>query len=396
MSPARPRFRRYLIAYFAALLPFLPLAAMNVVFLVNTGEIMAAEDIVERQIAKDVLFGAAISPNVYRYKLALYGDIRPRVVAVGSSRVMQLRAELFSASFANMGGAMNSLLEGAELLRSMLAIHKPEVMILGLDFWWFDEAREEDYSNHRARGNEISADKLLFPLQGLYDGRISPAFFFREVFAPQSHHIGLNAALRRGGYAKDGSRYYLGGVLGRRPTGDYQFGSFIPRARAKPGAPDRFAFPARLAPRRLEKLREIVDIARNHQVRLVVFAPPIAGAVLDVMAEVESPDRFGAALNDAVRAMNVPYFDMQRGAQFGAGDCEFIDGQHGGDVAYARILLKIADDPRSGLGGLVDRERTRSIVENYSGFAMFPNRFVGLGEPEQDFLGLGCQKKSKS
>ncbi|AIK95593.1 hypothetical protein [Candidatus Odyssella acanthamoebae] len=71
-------------------------------------------------------------------------------------------------------------------------------------------------------------------------------------------------------------------------------------------------------------------------------------------------------------------------------DCEFIDGFHGGDVLYAKIL-KYLSDQEPLLSEFVDSKALNKIIDSYSGLAMIPNPKI-TSKPEIDFLRLGCVK----
>ena len=71
-------------------------------------------------------------------------------------------------------------------------------------------------------------------------------------------------------------------------------------------------------------------------------------------------------------------------------DCEFIDGMHGGDVLYARILLNMAQSEPL-LRAVIDQQYMTKIASAYSGLAMIPNHNI-TQLPEIDFLCFECKK----
>lgn len=78
----------------------------------------------------------------------------------------------------------------------------------------------------------------------------------------------------------------------------------------------------------------------------------------------------------------------------GLDNCEFVDGIHGGDVAYARLLLAMASADSNGLDRLIDRKEIERVVANYPGLAMVLNELQRKGEVEGNVVGLGCSKEN--
>ena len=128
-------FSRVVIGLF--LVAFLILLPYSFLWVYTSGDV-ALERVVERQAKGDfVLFGSGISQDFVDYKLSLYAAVRPKIVAIGSSRVMQFREGYFRKPFLNMGGVAGNLPVLRSTIDAMLAVHVPEAVILGLDFWWF-------------------------------------------------------------------------------------------------------------------------------------------------------------------------------------------------------------------------------------------------------------------
>ena len=59
----------------------------------------------------------------------------------------------------------------------------------------------------------------------------------------------------------------------------------------------------------------------------------------------------------------------------------------------ARMLLKIAGDPESGLAPWLDTGAVTRAVQDYAGHALADQRYRQAGQREIDFLELGCAKK---
>jgi len=105
-----------------------------IIYLSRLGEFMNLDRIVNQQINNEntVLYGTAVHVNTMNYKRMLLRESNPKVIALGSSRVMQFRQNMFKVEFVNMGGGMNSISEGLILLPDIIA-KAPALVILGID-----------------------------------------------------------------------------------------------------------------------------------------------------------------------------------------------------------------------------------------------------------------------
>lgn len=122
-----------ILALLAGLLLLVPWA---VCWLTASGE-LDQEEVVARQAQGEfVLFGPGLAQDIMAYKLALYAAVKPEVVVLGSSRAGNVRAAFFERPFVNMAGAAMDLESLRLLVDRMLAVHRPRVVLLGLDFWW--------------------------------------------------------------------------------------------------------------------------------------------------------------------------------------------------------------------------------------------------------------------
>lgn len=387
--------RRYVLAYLLLLSPLTLLILANYLFLRGSGEMLSANEVAARQAKAFSIYGTATNHNTYRYKLALYRDAKPRAVAVGSSRTMQFRSWFFDVPFMTMGGAMNSLREGEELVDDMLAIHRPDVVLLGVDFWWFDASVPQARDDHTVLGGELHLNKLLFPLGSLWERKFSPAYFAQSISSHAANacagcdRLGLLAATYDEGYAPDGSRYYLGTLNGKRPSLDYRFETTLSRVASGAGAP-KLAIPAVADPQRVLQLQGLIHDLRSHSIPVIVVLPPVAPTVLAEMRRQGSELRLGEQLRKALPD-DVNLYDFTDPSSLNAADdCEFVDGTHGGDLMYLRMLAAMAE--REPALRAVLRAESLRRVSGISGVAMLPGGPTPLDLHETDFLGLGCTK----
>lgn len=389
-------FRTYALAGVVFALPF----ALNAAFVIRAGETMTYAEVAARQQRERALYGSAFNQNNFRYKLELVRQRQPAVIALGSSRVMTFREESFRTSFVNCGGAMNSLHEGRQFLERLFEFHRPEAVIMGLDFWWFNAATPQPAPGPKgaSTGDDLSFEKLANPTCYLLDGR-APLDRFLDILwrgersSPllAMESLGLQAILRAEGFRPDGSRLYAGAASGADPAfWDYRFEDTLTRINH---GRRQFQYARTMDPALLAEFEAIVDLCRRHGVRLALFISPLSDAARQAMdargedyAYIEEFRRWAAS-----RPEPIPdYHDL---ASLGSTDCENVDGFHGGETIYLRTLLRLIERPElAWLAPYVDDGRSRQALERSAGRALARFNEDGYRFEEADFLGIGCPK----
>ena len=91
------------LVFIMGLIPY----SLTFTYLAANYENNSYSDIVKRQIKNDSIYGTSLNQNTFSYKLELIKNVAPKIIALGSSRIMQFRKEDFNTSFINAGGAMN-------------------------------------------------------------------------------------------------------------------------------------------------------------------------------------------------------------------------------------------------------------------------------------------------
>lgn len=392
---------RYLIGFAcAALITASPFAA-SALFLYQVGETLSPAAAVDRTRAQEGLYGTAVNANTPDVKLALVAATKPDVVALGSSRSLQFRHFFFTSSFANAGGVMGELEDARLFLEQMRRFHRPKMLILQLDHWWFLTHQGPRPTRPMAgpdAATEVTLQKLVRPYEWMLDGSLTPSVFLRGLVGGSIDAgwtgytpIGVQANRIGRGLRADGS--YLDAKLwiGESPGhGSEQFRQTLTNlARGR----EKWDPTRRLDPAMIADLQAIIDLARESAEEVVVFLPSLPAPVyqaLDASPSGGAVRDIRAALADGVRS--VPYFDFHNPATLDDTACEYLNGDHGGDVSYARILLAMAEAPGSPLAAHVDVDRLEALIERWRGHAFIPRDEDRYPYDEADFLGLGCEK----
>ena len=343
--------RRYL-----ALLGLLAVAVaapciMSVAFLWRAGELDAYARTAAAQQRTGAVWGSATNGDVHRYKLELV-KARPgtKVLVMGSSRVLELREKDFLAPATNVGSSMSSLTDGKEFLANLLPSLQPDVLVLGLDPWWFNADMPEDITAIGAdrAPQKVTRDKILAPYSWLAEGKISLA----DVAGVLIHgHPGGRtgvAALTTGkGFLPDGSRATL--QVGTPDPG--RFDEAVKQARGRTG---RFRAGHQIADR-MVLLEDVLAMAKQHGVRVVLYLALVSPAVAEELRRGGQDFSYIAELQRGLATLSVEYYDFYSPSDLNADPAEFTDGIHMTERLEQRILRTIAVDRHSTiLGPLVD------------------------------------------
>jgi len=350
-----------------------------------SGELLSARDIAHRQVSEGGVYGTAINKNTYRYKIALVEAIRPQVAAFGSSRVMQFRARYFTNSFVNLGGAGNSPYELQAAVSDVLRISPPEVAIVGVDFWWFNKrvGVETTFTDHAVSGDELNWDKLFEPYRLVRSGRLRPQHA-KHVFLSPRTMLGLQAF--GDGFGPDGSYYYTSLLGGKKPNQDKGFALMLSRIQREDSIFKKFGDFDEPA---LTALLSGIGELKNAGVKVITFLPPLSPQTFRALRERDKSFEYLARLNSALTAASDRHFDLTDAGVLASNDCEFVDGIHGGEVTYARIVAYMSNSYADLV--LANAQEVMRALTRRIGYASVsnasPDQFV-----EIDSLGLGCTR----
>lgn len=339
----------------------------------RAGEFLPAAVLAQKQIEKGGIYNSALYQRTFRYKLALYKDTKPDVIVLGSSRVLQFSQESFHQKFLNMG-SISGLDELATQIKEILQLGKPKTIVLGLDYWWFNDAYIEAYlipqNNRHLDRIRPTIGLLSKPFIWLVNGQIKAGDTIK-LLDKGSDNIGVYARLRRDGYSSDGSYAYTSIINGSKPSDDPQFAGTISRAAKK----DKyFSFAQNVPENRWKKLQGITSLLQENGIQIILVMPPFPSPVLQILS---SNDEYGyiTRLRARLRETGLPFYDFHDPATFGANSCEFIDGLHGGPVVYRRMANAMA-------------------LKYPAIFRVAPLNpgHASMDQDETDFLKLGCKK----
>jgi hypothetical protein len=375
-------YKRFYIGLLLPLLLFACYFAASARLLKAAGEYMGMDEVIAKLDDTYGYYGPALSQKTFYFKQHLYAHIKPDVVAMGSSRALQFRREDFSASFANLGG-LSGLDEVDEMARSAFATDAPKLLILGVDFWWFNKANENFHSLRSPEDAGMDLSGLLKPLGWLASGKMSPADA-AAIMDGDVPDVGITALLRKDGFDRFGAYYYTSTWLGEHEADDVKFETTLKRIKEGNSV---FTHGDTLSDLRWQKFEDLLDFLEERGIKVILFTPPLAPAAVDAMEEQQHhayEPLMRARLQKTAKKRKLAFFDFHDPRAFGSEACEFTDGIHGGQVTYDRILMQMA----------IENEAVRKAaklpdiawnIRHYAGHA-------SINDAETDFLETGCPK----
>ncbi len=352
-----------------------------------------------------VLFDPALKLDIYAYKLNNYGTQKPFVVNIGSSQVLPMRARYFAQSFYNMGGTATSLQDLHRTLQAMLRLHKPKTLLVGIDPRWFLPSSSNTTRMHMRNLSMPTAQSLgaapsdvyIFsaPWQWLVGGTIEVKDFFspKEGALYANARYGSLAKKYSSGFTPEGAFVPTGIITAQKAAPDVQFAQSHKELHNGKGM---FSLNTQELPEpMLDYLAEIACMVRSRGIEAIFYIPPMAPALYTALQEHSPNYSHIFSLPTALRQRGIDVMDFSdtRALEVDPtlAQCEFVDGLHGGEILFARMLYAMGKNYVS-LRSALQLELLEEHMQTWQGHAMVPDaRITYL--VETDFLQLSCPKR---
>lgn len=359
------QMKRFLIKSLLFCLPLAAIAIPSFVYLNGHNELESFDSMVERNQEQGSLIGLAYSDPAYLLKQRIIEKRSPRVIALGTSRVLQIRDFFFNEpeSYYNCGRCVRRMKDYNAFLESYPA-ELPELIVLGVDQDLFNSNFDDLTKPQRNYVQRDSAKEGKFMknskalIKSFKKGEIDRG----EVKIEDG--IGVNARLHYTGFRADGS-YRYGSHIGELLIyDDYQFTSQIGRITKNKR---RFSASKEVNPSALQEFSNFLKNCKKKGIHVVVFLPPYAEKVLLKVAERSEsyPNMFQlyAELKPICQKLDFPLFDLTDMKTFGSNDFEAIDGLHGSEICYLRVIQLMAQHDKK-LAKRVDVAHLKSLLQS--------------------------------
>ncbi len=297
--------------------------------------------ILQKNPEKDVLFGKAYSNEQALYKLKLTNSSSCQVITLGTSRVMQFRSNFFNKSFCNLGGGIASIKGAKEFLEKVDRDKLPRLLILGLDQNFFHEKWDDVGGSLEKSENYL----FLFPQNAL---KIYSDIFNRKIdflkLREKGRGVGINAIMNGDGFRNDGS-YFYNQVIAKNEPVNLRVASVLSDMGFAKGR-GRFVKDAEFDRESLKEISELLEFTKDNNIYVVGFLPPFAKEVWDEVKKNREDYKYMFTIYDEVSPVfekyNYDFYDYTDLNTIKASSCEVIDGIHGSEKAYLRVLIDMA------------------------------------------------------
>jgi hypothetical protein len=345
-------FARLILFFF---LPLLAIGAIVEVVLWRAGETLPLERVIATQQGNaDVTFMRGVmDQGFYRYKFLNIAQQKPKVLALGSSRVMEFRSQMFGGArgnFYNAGGMIQNLRDLKAFTENLGKITTPEVVLLGVDIWWLSGAHSMANGLEPGIAYEAATDwqAHLKAVRRFKSKRtLKPAF--KSMFA-KNGNIGIEARNANVGFRRDGSMQYAFAIP--RTAAEWKFVD-----RERPPVLERirngespFRPNAGVARERATLLEECVAELARKNVMVLGFFPPFSAEAAAMMESTPGQAALWKEAHELVPTIfdkhGQVFVNGSTTARLGLDDRYLIDGMHGAETLQAHLLLKFLESPR--------------------------------------------------
>ena len=363
--------KRFLVSISIFTLPLIVFFSIPLYILTVTGEgFKNIESIVSGR--EKYLIGYAYNEQNYGYlKYLNIAKSQYNVISAGTSRVLPFTNNMFTASFYNAGYTINIIDDFIPFLENIPSSKTPDYLIAGLDQPMFNEAWNSSYSI--SEKNKWQQSFYKYPIANtfinVWKDIINRKYGFKFHTDKNIQYIGINAVVNNTGFRNDGSMFYgiqIDRLIRNDPSAiDYCFSNTYERINK---GNSRFEYGDSVDVKVMPKLHELLQYCQNRQIKLVAFLPPYADSVFDRMLK---SGKYGYiqkiynCIKPAFDEFGFEIYDFSSASLCDSNDNEMIDGFHGGEVTYLKILIKMLES-ESSLSNVVNKSQLENDLKNKS------------------------------
>lgn len=328
----------------------------------SAGEFKDVDEVIKMQRENESsLLGLAYNEQNAYYKISNANYYQADVITLGTSRVMQIRQEYFTVTFYNCGGgASDNFDQYLNFVKNLE--YQPKIIILGLDCWVFNDNWNKSVTSY---SEFTTIDRIERPLPGMMNSLIADWLekkWTRDSLNNFPDNIGVNGLVKNNGFRSDGSYCYGDIYLHPEEQEDYQFKSTINRINSGIA---RFEFGDEVDRESVEMLSDFLSYCKENAIYVIGFSAPLAPSIYDRMTDSGNYaylDGIAPTCEQVFKTHGYPFYDYLDGEVLGYGDEFYTDGFHGGDIVYAEIMQRIAEND-DRIAACIESEIIRRLVD---------------------------------
>lgn len=312
--------------------------------------------------------------NENNYKYIKYKTIKEfnnlEILALGSSRVLQFRSEMFNKPFYNAGFTISSINDFQNFLELIPKSKLPKYLIIGLDQWMFnenwDDLKKYNFDNNLYKQNKSYSYKNGFSsLKYVYEDILKGNITDKKKIKFTS--IGLNAINNHSGLRNDGSFYYgkqINSLINKNNSAkDYNYNDTFKRI---DNGNRRFEYAKNTNSKAILILNEFLLFCKKSNIKVVGVLPPFADKVYDRMLKSNNYqyiNKIYPTVKPIFKKYNFEVYQFNTVKDCNSNDNETIDGFHGGEKTYLKLLINMLEND-SYLNSICDIKKLRADLNN--------------------------------
>ena len=329
-----------------------------------------------------IIYGPLYSETQYQYYKAAATQIRePEVLVIGDSRSLQIH-DFFFKEDVNMYNAGYCAITTADIqyfLETCKGTSSVNTVIFPLSHFSFNENYQDvfypdhnKYSDYKEGVGSTFSQVVHRLYEDIQKGTLTLADYYGII--KNTNAVGLNAKFNGNGILNSGA-YYYGKTYSEEDNHDSTYRIQDTLTRIK-NANMRFEHGETASPSAIYYLREFLNYCEENEIYVISYAPPYAPSVNHAM---EAKGEAYGYQEEMLRLVpeifaeysNAEFFDYTDISFLGCNDDYFIDGFHGGDVAFTRMFVDMISKG-SRLKDLCDINALREYDRNrYSDLVLF-------------------------
>lgn len=356
----------FLIWILVGLSPLLVLFAVFELALLKAGEAIPISCIADNIGERDESFRFMrryFDQGLYRFKYCILKEGDPKLIAAGTSRVMQFRSEMFgeySDEFLNIGGSIQHLRDLHAFAEGADEYPGVQTIILGVEPWWFNRTWRiqaeggKHFITEKERDDALDWNahaalfqKFCWMLLGLRGESRAEAMNILSVLdSRESHSFGFFALQHVGaGFRRDGSYDYgLSCSMENKNTYyDREDWPLLDRIDARSGGFEGGGIDREA----LALFRSSLHLFRERNLDVVCFLPPFSDEVNNALLSSDAHrdwwmdyrelvplviEEFGYACIDATSTTALDLTDLS-----------MYDGMHALETFHVRLLERMGE-----------------------------------------------------
>lgn len=348
--------KKFLLRFFVFILPLLSAFVFFDVLSIYVGELIPTKMIVEKQeFNKNTLFGRkAVDHELRRYKYFNLLRKDPEILALGSSRILQMNEKMFKdKSFYNAGSLAHTLGDLEDFFSLLPQDSNIKTIFLSVDYYWFGKKRENYHGLKKDldkidpvylwQSHSASVRELAI---GLFLGK----YTLNQVLERKDNWAGLDAigfsALEGNGFKSDGSYQYGTYLKEMQKNNSYRDREQPPIINRVRGGNSQFVANSDLDYGRIESLKNILEEAKNRGIKIIGILMPFSTEVYDALSNLPEQRKLfkesRAEIRKVFKEIGFSFYDFSNIKDLDLDDTYMYDGLHVTDGAIRVILDRIS------------------------------------------------------